>query len=116
MSENTGISWAHNTQNFWVGCDKIAPECAKCYIGRIIRKQKQDGEFRKPWGQVYLTKTWRDPVNWQVEAERKHCLRVFTCSLSDFFHKAADEWRDRAWETIRHTPNLTWLVLTKRPA
>jgi protein gp37 len=116
VSENTGISWAHNTQNFWVGCDKIAPECGKCYIGRIIRKQKQDGEFRKPWGQVYLTKTWRDPVNWQVEAEGKHCLRVFTCSLSDFFHKAADEWRDRAWETIRHTPNLTWLVLTKRPS
>jgi hypothetical protein len=27
MAEDTGISWAHNTQNFWVGCDKCAPEC-----------------------------------------------------------------------------------------
>ncbi len=33
------ISWTHNTWNPWVGCDKVAPECAKFYIGREIRKQ-----------------------------------------------------------------------------
>jgi protein gp37 len=115
VAENTGISWAHNTQNFWVGCDKVAPECAHCYIDRIIRKQKQDGEFRKPWGEVYRTQTWRDPIKWQVRAAGNHLLRVFTCSLSDFFHKDADPWRDHAWEIMRHTPNLVWLVLTKRP-
>jgi protein gp37 len=116
MSENTGISWAHNTQNFWVGCDKVAPECAHCYIDRVIRKQKEDGVFREPWGKVYRTKTWGEPIKWQVRAAGKHMLRVFTCSLSDFFHKDADPWRDEAWEIIRHTPNLVWLVLTKRPS
>lgn len=117
MSENTGISWAHNTQNFWVGCDKVAPECAHCYIDRIIRKQQDGGVFRKPWGEIYRTQTWRDPIKWQVEAQHAgHCLRVFTCSLSDFFHKDADPWRGEAWEIIRHTPHVTWLILTKRPS
>jgi protein gp37 len=117
MAADTGISWAHNTWNPWVGCDKVAPECAHCYIDRIIRKQKEDGEFRKPWGEVYRAKTtWRSPVKWQVEAAANgQMLRVFTCSLSDFFHRDADPWRAEAWATIKHTPNLTWLVLTKRP-
>ena len=34
--ENTNIAWAHDTQNFWVGCDQIAPECAHCYIDREL--------------------------------------------------------------------------------
>lgn len=109
--KNTGISWAHNTQNFWVGCDKIAPECAKCYIHRDLRKQQRD-----PWGTVYLTKTWDDPFIWQTEAAlAKNYRRVFTCSLSDFFHVKADHWRNRAWAVMKYTPNLVWLVLTKRP-
>jgi protein gp37 len=35
--------------------------------------------------------------------------------MSDFFHPAADEWRDDAWETIRACHRLDWLILTKRP-
>lgn len=109
--ENSNIAWTHNTQNFWLGCDKIAPECAHCYIGRVLQRQG-----REPWGQLYRTKTWDNPWKWQREAEAKGiCLRVFTNSLSDFFHAGADEWRDEAWEIIRHTPNLLWLILTKRP-
>ena len=27
----------------------------------------------------------------------------------------ADPWRQEAWEIIRNTPNLVWLILTKRP-
>ncbi len=40
---------------------------------------------------------------------------VFTCSMSDFFHEDADEWRDEAWEIIRRTPWNTYQILTKRP-
>ena len=110
--ENSGISWTHQTQNFWQGCDKIAPECAHCYIDRVLRKYG-----RKPWGQLYLTKsTWNDPWAWEAEAvRRKQYIRVFTCSLSDFFHAKADPWRADAWSIIKHTPHLVWLILTKRP-
>jgi protein gp37 len=42
-------------------------------------------------------------------------MRMFTCSLSDFFHAKADKWRDEAWGIIRRTPNCVYLILTKRP-
>ena len=100
------------TMNFWMGCDKIAPECAHCYIDRVMQKM-----HREPWGQLYRARTtWGDPAKWQIKAEHEGlCYRVFTCSLSDFFHVKADPWRAEAWEIIKHTPNLTWLILTKRP-
>lgn len=40
---------------------------------------------------------------------------IFTCSMSDFFHKQADKWRHDAWEIIRKTPHHTYQILTKRP-
>ena len=109
--ENSHIAWTHHTENFWLGCDMIAPECAHCYIGRILRRQG-----RNPWGQLYRSTTWGNPDKWEAEATAKReCLRVFTNSLSDFFHAAADAWRPAAWEIIRRTPHLVYLILTKRP-
>jgi protein gp37 len=161
--KDSHISWTHHTFNPWVGCDKIAPECAHCYIDREIRKQidwQNPGRIggqhfpRKPWGEVYLTKTWEEPHKWQSELKKMNIeklvySRVFTCSLSDFFHAKVDDrtvashgrsqlypplrghglhmhavpankaksdrWRDCAWQVIRDTPNLVYLILTKRP-
>ncbi len=50
MGVNSGISWTHNTWNPWMGCDKVAPECAHCYINRMIQKMKDPntGEARQP--------------------------------------------------------------------
>jgi len=71
---------------------------------------------REPWGQLYRSKTWDNPLKWQRQAEAQGiCFRVFTNSLSDFFHADADGWREEAWDVIRRTPNLIWLILTKRP-
>ncbi|HUQ69031.1 MAG TPA: DUF5131 family protein, partial [Planctomycetaceae bacterium] len=59
---------------------------------------------------------WSKPGRWnKVAAATGERLRVFTCSMSDFFHAGADDWRDEAWKVIRDCPNLDWLVLTKRP-
>src|ERR1700751_805982 len=103
MAEKSLISWTHGTWNPWVGCEKIAPECAHCYINREIRKQSDgQGGRRKPWGELYLTKTWADPHKWQAELRRMDsdptprypnmsCKRIFTCSLSDFFHQKVDK-------------------------
>ena len=111
MAEGTGISWAHNSHNFWMGCDKGDPGSAHCYIDRILERQG-----RAPWGEIYRTKTWNEPDKWDRRAEaERYVERVFTCSMSDFFHAKADEWRTEAWAIIKRTPNLVWLVLTKRP-
>jgi protein gp37 len=110
--ENSNIAWTHHTQNFWLGCDKVAPECAHCYIDRTLRKMGRDS-----WGKLYrAVSTWKNPDKWEAEAASKGCCyRVFTNSLSDFFHAEADDWREEAWDIIRRTPHLVYLILTKRP-
>lgn len=41
--------------------------------------------------------------------------RVFCASLGDVFdNEVSDEWRSYLFERIRRTPNLDWLLLTKR--
>jgi protein gp37/alkylated DNA repair dioxygenase AlkB len=114
----SGISWTHYPWNPWLGCDKIAPECIHCYIDRDLRKQKNPdtGAQRNSWGEFWLSKTWHKPWKWQGQAEALNAAyRIFTCSHSDFFHAKADGFRFQAWETIRQTPNLCYLILTKRP-
>jgi protein gp37 len=41
--------------------------------------------------------------------------RVFCASLADVFdNEVPAEWRMRLWDIIKKTPNLDWLLLTKR--
>lgn len=120
MGVNSGISWTHNTWNPWMGCVKIAPECAHCYIDRTIARMKNPAtsEYREPWGEIFRTSpgNWQNPLRWEKKAAaRGKAIRVFTCSESDFFHHGADAWRDEAWATIKNTPHLLYQILTKRP-
>ena len=114
MAENTGLSWAHDTWNPWMGCDKVGPECRHCYIDR----QKCFNGEREAFGSVNRTKTtWDNPHKWEIDcAIHNYAKRVFTCSISDFFHAKADAWRDEAWRIIKKSSRLAWLILTKRPA
>jgi protein gp37 len=116
MADSSKISWTHFSWNPWLGCDKCAPECAHCYIHRDLRKQKdENGRQRKPFGDLWLSKTWAKPWKLQRQAAAAGvAYRVFTCSDSDFFHKKADDHREAAWLTIKNTPNLCYLILTKR--
>jgi protein gp37 len=106
-------TWAHHSWNPWMGCDKVAPGCAHCYIHRNMTLAD-----KQPWGAIYRThRCWEDPFKWQARAEEDEvCDRVFSCSMSDFFHAKADEWREVALEIIKDTPNLAYFLLTKRPA
>lgn len=111
---NKGISWTHDTLNFWLGCDKVSEECLHCYIYRVLRKFGL-----KAWGDVVKAKsTWGKSYVWEEyfsEYRPNEYMRMFTCSLSDFFHKKADNWRPMAWATIKNTPHCVYLILTKRP-
>lgn len=110
MAENSGISWTHNTFNFWRGCRKIAPECEKCYITRPVQ-----GRLIAEWGKVERSANWSEPFTWEQKCTATgEAKRIFTCSYSDFFIREADLWRPLAWDVIKHTPHLAWLILTKR--
>lgn len=115
MGENTAISWADNTFNPWIGCTKVSPACDFCYAAR-------DNERRKwvpGWGAGVprrRTKTWNDPVKWNKQAAiTGYRPRVFCASLADVFDNEVDQsWRDDLWALLRATPNLRWMLLTKR--
>jgi len=119
MAEGSHISWTDNTFNFWIGCTKVSAGCDNCYAERLM-----DTRYGKvAWGKgnarsLTSAANRRKPYAWDRQAAKEgRRIKVFTASLSDVFdEEVPDEWRDGLFETIRNTPNLDWLVLTKRLA
>ena len=135
MGKDSKISWTTDTWNPWIGCHKVSPGCKHCYaetlvmrMGRVfsIVRRAAPATFNAPlkWQRSLLSELPRlrpDDVdgprysNSDASSDPPLPEYVFTCSLSDFFHEDADQWRDEAWEIIRRTPHLTYQILTKRP-
>lgn len=117
MAENSGIEWTTHTFNPWIGCTKVSAACDHCYAEAWDKRF--GGERWGPHAERRLTKTWGNPVKWQREAAASGVRpRVFCASLADVFdnHRSIlPEWRTRLWKLIRETPDLDWLMLTKRP-
>lgn len=117
MGEKTAISWTDHTFNPWIGCTKVSPACDHCYAEALAKRygwaKWGAGEPRKQTSDA----NWRKPLAWDRAAERDGVRRkVFCASLADVFDaEVKDEWRLGLMVLIRATPNLTWLLLTKRP-
>ena len=120
MAENSRIGWTTHTFNPWIGCTRVSAACDHCYA------EAWDARFRgqgpSHWGPHAArrrTKTWGDPHRWQRAAAAAGVRsRVFCASLADVFdnHRSIDPaWRADLWDLIRATPDLDWLMLTKRP-
>lgn len=116
MAENTAIEWADHTFNPWTGCTKVSPGCDHCYAEAWA---KRSGTVR--WGaseprRRTTAANWRLPIKWNAQAEREgRRFRVFCSSLADVFDNAVPEaWRVDMLRLIAETPNLDWLLLTKR--
>ena len=144
MAENTNILWCDSTFNPWIGCTQVSPlGCAGCYAkaewdDRRHRVVWGPGQARS------RTKTWGDPVKWNQQqffqcsgcgrrgtekelaaTDERGCdchkhmepvrRRVFCASLADVFdNEVPVQWRMDLFRLIADTPNLDWLVLTKR--
>lgn len=63
-----------------------------------------------------MAQTFNAPKRWNKKFRQTFSgfQTVFTCSWSDFFIQEADPWRADAWKVIEETPNLFYLILTKR--
>lgn len=117
MAANSKIEWTDHTFNPWIGCTKVSPACDGCYAEammdhRLRRVEWGSGEDRKRTSAA----NWRKPLSWNKAAaasgERPY---VFCASLADVFDNEVDpEWRRDLMALIEATPNLTWLLLTKR--
>jgi len=119
MADTTEIAWCDSTFNPWIGCTKVGPGCDNCYA----KADFDDRRHRVVWGAGNprsRTKTWNDPVRWNAQhatffAEHGRKRRVFCASLADVFDNEVDpSWRMDLFELIAKTPNLDWLILTKR--
>jgi protein gp37 len=113
MAEQSAISWTDGTFNPWIGCTRVSPGCDHCYAARDNERRK----WVSAWGaERRRTKTWGDPLKWNRKAiETGYKPRIFCASLADVFdNEVPQEWREDLWQLLRDTPNLRWIVLTKR--
>lgn len=115
--KNSKIEWTDHTFNPWIGCTKVSTGCVNCYAEfrmdiRLKKVKWGPGHARVRTSDDY----WAQPLRWNKAAKaagERH--RVFCASLADVFDTVVPpEWRNDLWSLIEATPNLDWLLLTKR--
>jgi len=145
MGEQTKISWCDSTFNPWIGCTKLSDGCKHCYALDLMETRYQRVKWGpQGTRQRTGASNWRKPLQWNKQ-EWEECIecgwrgsrhethdfcpncdgeelrptrqRVFCASLADVFedNPQLTEWRVDLFRMIVHTPNLDWLLLTKRP-
>jgi protein gp37 len=115
MAENSKIEWCDHTFNPWIGCQKVSPGCDHCYAEALMDKRYGRVQWG-PHGERVRTSpdNWKMPLRWAKKANGDR-PRVFCASLADWLdNKAPRSWRDDLAQLIYDTPNLDWLMLTKR--
>ncbi len=105
MSEKSKIQWTDATWNIARGCTKVDEDCKFCYMYRESMNNTRYDPL-----QVVRTKTVFD-----LPLKLKEPSKIFTCSLTDFFHEEIDSYRNEAWDIIRQCPHHIFQILTKRP-
>lgn len=121
MSETTNIEWCDSTFNPWIGCTRVSPACDDCYAARSTPART----LGITWGPKEARRrtspmSWSQPKKWERQHEAFFAVhgrrrRVFCASLADVFDNEVDlAWRVDLFQLIADTPNLDWLLLTKR--
>lgn len=122
MASNSSIEWTEATWNPVAGCSVLSPGCTNCYAMRMARRLEAMGQRkytgltrisggRPKWvGKVYL-----DYASLGIPQRWKSGRMIFVNSMSDLFHEDVPlEFVNEVFETMRHTPQHTYQVLTKR--
>lgn len=118
MGKETGITWTHHTFNPWWGCEKVSPGCAHCYAETWAKRCGHAVWGGKAPRRFFGEKHWNQPLAWNAAAmkagERR---RVFCASMADWLEDREDltPWLANLLRIIAATPDLDWLLLTKRP-
>ncbi len=108
----TKIAWCEETWNPITGCTPISPGCANCYAKRMANRLRGRHGYPKdePFRVTFHADKLGQPLHW-----KKH-RKVFVCSMGDLFHDDVSNGSILdIWRIMRNAPQLTFLVLTKRP-
>ncbi len=115
--KNSHISWTDHTFNPWWGCEKVSPACDSCYAESLANRWGHPVWGKEAPRRFFGEKHWNQPLKWEKEAAKagKPAL-VFCASMADVFEARTDldPWRAKLWDLIEKTPNLRWMLLTKR--
>ena len=119
MAENSKIEWTTHTFNPWIGCTKVSEGCRHCYAEEIMDTRYGKVQWGPNGTRVRTSDAnWRKPLKWNKDAKgMAERPRVFCASLADVFEDREEliPWREDLFALIDKTPNLDWLILTKRP-
>lgn len=138
--KNSKIEWCDHTFNAWEGCTKVSPGCANCYAEERNKRYHAGNNWGKGAPRLIRSDAyWKEPLKWNSYAsgnptgcileisgpDPKHPgvmlgeyrkMRVFCSSLADWLDEEAPiDQLARLLKLIMDTPNLDWLLLTKRP-
>lgn len=137
MATNSKIEWCSHTINLWFGCTKVHAGCDNCYALAFSKRLGND-----IWGndkpRRMIKDVWQKLEKYQKDAEKiGEIHRVFAGSMEDIFEKPmplvdhkgnpllegqSEFWntgqlRDKFFnEVVPNSPNLMFLLLTKRPS
>lgn len=136
MAQNSKIEWCNHTANLWHGCTKVHEGCDNCYAETLSKRWGRD-----IWGndvpRLGVKSVFSDLAKYQKLAkEANEIHRVFVGSMMDIFEKpmpiighngnpylfegkqvTTEFFRQRFFnEVIPNSPNLMFLLLTKRPS
>lgn len=120
MGEVTGIGWTDHTWSPWWGCTEVSNgekgACVFCYARDLDKRFGGDhwgaGKPRKEMSENH----WAQPLKWDRAAALASEPRFTFPSMCDPFDKeVAFPLRKRFFNLMEDTPNLIWLLLTKRP-
>ncbi|RZJ40196.1 MAG: DUF5131 family protein [Brevundimonas sp.] len=117
MGEVTAIEWCDHTFNPWIGCTKVSPACDHCYAEALMDTRYGRARWGAGEDRVRTSASnWLQPRRWDRQADKAGTRPfVFSASLADVFDNEVDPlWRAQLFTLIRETPNLVWLLLTKR--
>lgn len=132
MALKTGIQWTDHTLNPWHGCRKVHIGCDHCYAEAFSKRCGRD-----IWGpdkpRKLIMSAFSELDRFQALAAKANTTRrVFVGSMMDIFEKpmplidadgnlldiTTEVPRQRLFQNISDNryPNLTFLMLTKRPS
>lgn len=117
MGEVTAIEWCDHTFNPWIGCTKVSPACDNCYAAEMMDVRYGRARWGAGEDRVRTAPSnWQQPRRWDRQAAKDGTRPfVFCASLADVFDNEVDPlWRRDLFALIEATPNLVWLLLTKR--
>lgn len=115
--QDSSIEWTDHTFNPWWGCTRISTGCEHCYAERMAKRFGHQVWGAQAPRRTFGAKHWATPLKWQRSAAQAGTrARVFCASMADVCDSAAPAGElAKLWPLIRETPDLDWLILTKRP-